>query len=64
MKKALSITAFAAAASFVLAGCGGGGDSTAEADGLELVQNGKLTVCSDIPYEPFEFVKDLSLIHI
>ncbi|OFT93023.1 ABC transporter substrate-binding protein [Brevibacterium sp. HMSC24B04] len=58
MKKALSITAFAAAASFVLAGCGGGGDSTAEAGDLDLVQSGKLTVCSDIPYEPFEFVKD------
>ncbi len=57
MKKALSITAFAAAASFVLAGCGGGGDS-AESSDLELVQKGKLTVCSDIPYEPFEFVKD------
>ena len=58
MKKALSITAFAAAASCVLAGCGGGGDSAAESSDLELVQKGKLTVCSDIPYEPFEFVKD------
>ena len=59
VKKALSIAAFAAAASFVLAGCGsGGGDSSAESNGIELIQNGKLIVCSDIPYEPFEFVKD------
>ena len=57
MKKASALAAFAAAASFVLAGCGGG-DSAADAKGIELIQNGKLTVCSDIPYEPFEFVKD------
>ena len=36
---------------------GGTGDDTEEATGadLELVDDGKLTVCSDIPYAPFEF---------
>lgn len=32
-----------------------GGDGGAEAAGLELVNEGTLTVCSDIPYAPFEF---------
>ncbi len=26
--------------------------------GLKLINAGKLTVCSDVPYEPFEFQKD------
>lgn len=34
---------------------GGGGDDTEEAADLDLVEDGKLTVCSDIPYAPFEF---------
>lgn len=34
---------------------GGTGDDTEEAADLELVDDGKLTVCSDIPYAPFEF---------
>ena len=33
---------------------GAGGDAPA-ADELDLVADGTLTVCSDIPYEPFEF---------
>jgi polar amino acid transport system substrate-binding protein len=49
----------------VLAGCadddGGGvktdGD-TASADVEDLVSDGKLTVCSDIPYAPFEYEED------
>lgn len=48
-----------------LAGCGGGddgggggngGDGAAASD-LELISSGTLTVCSDIPYPPFEFEK-------
>ena len=44
---------------------GGGGDETTTtgeqaepADVEELVEEGKLTVCSDIPYAPFEFEED------
>jgi polar amino acid transport system substrate-binding protein len=34
--------------------CGDDGE-TGSASGLQTVQNGTLTVCSDIPYAPFEF---------
>ena len=51
MKKALA--ALTAATALTLTACGGG-----EADDSGLVQSGKLTVCSTVPYEPFEFVKD------
>lgn len=32
-----------------------GGGSSASLDGVELVTDGQLTVCSDMPYKPFEF---------
>lgn len=61
--------AVAAASSLLLAACGGGsgneGDTGGEETGgeqpagLELVAEGTLTVCSDIPYPPFE-VEDAS----
>jgi polar amino acid transport system substrate-binding protein len=59
-----------AALALVATACGGDGDDTAATDGaddaatddggeaaadLQLVNDGTLTVCSDIPYEPFEF---------
>ena len=37
---------------------GGGSDTTIEAADVETVKDGKLTVCSDIPYPPFEFEED------
>jgi ABC-type amino acid transport substrate-binding protein len=44
-----------------LVGCGGGdgggGGGAGGGDELELVSPGTLTVCSDIPYPPFEFEK-------
>lgn len=45
------------ALSLVLAACGGSDDeATAGAtDGLGLISAGALTVCTDAPYEPFEF---------
>lgn len=56
----LRLLAVAAAATLTLTACGseqddstGGGDD-ASAD-LSLISDGKLTVCSDIPYAPFEF---------
>jgi len=33
----------------------GGEDLSAMMAGVELISDGRLTVCSDIPYEPFEF---------
>lgn len=52
----LAVTALAA----VLAGCGGGGgggstEEPAAAGGVELVNEGQLTWCTSLPYEPFEF---------
>ena len=37
-----------------LTACGGGGDSGTTASGSQLVSDGTLTVCSDVPYPPFE----------
>ncbi|MEY3020193.1 MAG: Glutamine-binding periplasmic protein precursor [Actinomycetota bacterium] len=51
-----STAALVAALALTLAACGGGGDAAApEAGELDLITPGTLTVCSDIPYEPFEF---------
>jgi polar amino acid transport system substrate-binding protein len=36
----------------------GGTDLNSMMDGVSLVSDGKLTVCSDMPYEPFEFEDD------
>ncbi|MYM19684.1 transporter substrate-binding domain-containing protein [Brevibacterium sp. 5221] len=61
MKRSVSILALAAAATLALSACGGSdsGDSKGgDSDGPDLVNEGKLTLCSDIPYEPFEFTKD------
>jgi polar amino acid transport system substrate-binding protein len=51
-----SSVALVAALALTLAACGGGsGDAAPDAGELELIVPGTLTVCSDIPYEPFEF---------
>ncbi len=49
--------ALAATATLALAGCAGGsGGSDGAADNeFDLVEAGTLTICSDIPYAPFEF---------
>ena len=51
------LLAVAAAAVLALSACGGGSDDagSAEEGGLDLVSDGSLTVCSDIPYPPFEY---------
>ncbi len=42
-----------------LAGCGGSDGETGDAlTQVDLVFNGALTVCTDMPYDPFEFEKD------
>lgn len=40
-------------AALMVAGCGG--DSDDSASGLRTIESGTLTVCSDLPYPPFEF---------
>ncbi|MBT2513264.1 ABC transporter substrate-binding protein [Arthrobacter sp. ISL-30] len=56
MLKAAAVLAVGALA---LTACGTpSGGSAPAASGVQLIESGKLTVCSDIPYEPFEFVKD------
>lgn len=52
MRRVTTGVALALAAGLTLAGCGSsGGESKA---GVPLVQSGQLTVCSDVPYAPFE----------
>jgi polar amino acid transport system substrate-binding protein len=60
-----SIGALAVSAAFLLTACGGGSDSSAtsssapagsaSASGIKLVNPGKLTTCTNLPYEPFQF---------
>ncbi len=50
--------AVVAATALALTGCASGGGGTTTDSGVKLIEAGKLTVCSDIPYEPFEFVRD------
>ncbi len=68
----LTLPAIAVVAALALAGCssdddangdaGAKGDNPTEAaislDGATLVKDGQLTVCSDMPYKPFEFEED------
>jgi polar amino acid transport system substrate-binding protein len=59
----LALAALAGAA-LALAGCGGGDDTTAGggtstgAAQVELVSDGKLTTCTHLPYEPFQFERE------
>ena len=52
-RRVLPLAALAAVAMLASA-CGGGDDSSAAGSDLGLVENGTLTVCSDVPYAPFE----------
>ncbi|MGH3654195.1 transporter substrate-binding domain-containing protein [Glutamicibacter sp.] len=58
-KKFASAVAVTSVALLALTACGSGSSSEGEAEaGSFPINAGKLTICSDIPYEPFEFVKD------
>jgi polar amino acid transport system substrate-binding protein len=46
------------ALSLVLAACGSDDTPAADADSYTLISAGALTVCTDAPYEPFEFQDD------
>jgi polar amino acid transport system substrate-binding protein len=49
----------AVAAALLLASCGGSGDDAASSEGgVQLVTDGTLTVCTNPPYEPFEYEED------
>ncbi|MGP0221699.1 MULTISPECIES: ABC transporter substrate-binding protein [unclassified Paenarthrobacter] len=53
------MAAVLAAGALALTACGGSSTPAASSgSGPQLINAGKLTVCSDIPYEPFEFQKD------
>ena len=52
MKKA--VASLLAISAIALAGCSSTSSSTTE-DGLKLVNGGKLTVCTNTPYKPFEY---------
>jgi polar amino acid transport system substrate-binding protein len=53
--RSLLVSLSAAALAAVLAGCGGGGSSSEASGGVSLVQDGSLTMCTQLPYDPFEF---------
>lgn len=58
-KNFASAVAVTSVALLALTACGSGSGSEGEAEASSFPLNeGKLTICSDIPYEPFEFVKD------
>jgi polar amino acid transport system substrate-binding protein len=53
MRPIVRVLAGVAAGAVLLTACGD--DDPSSADGFQLVADGTLTVCSDIPYEPFEY---------
>lgn len=54
---AFTSLAAAAALALTLAGCATDTDKTETASGVEVIKDGKLTVCTHLPYEPFQFNK-------
>ena len=65
MKRTLTAVA-ASLLALTLAGCGSDdnstdtGTDTGSESGIEVIESGKLTVCSDVPYPPFEDFDDSS----
>ena len=47
--------ATAAALTLTLAGCAAGGDKTEVDGGAKIVKKGTLTVCTHLPYKPFQY---------
>ena len=54
----LKTLASAALMSLTLAACATGGDKTQLEGGAYVIEKGKLTVCTHLPYEPFQYQKD------
>ena len=59
-KLSAKAAAILAVGALTLTACGGGSSTPAATttSGVQLINAGKLTICSDVPYEPFEFQKD------
>lgn len=58
MKTRTLVTAVSAAAlALAVAGCAKEDTSTTTESGIELVKDGTLTICTHLPYEPFEFTE-------
>ena len=60
MKRRLTLAAVAVGAMLALSACGGDAEEpAAEAEGgVALVEEGKLTTCTHLSYQPFQFEKD------
>ncbi|WP_309131880.1 transporter substrate-binding domain-containing protein [Brevibacterium sp.] len=62
MKRRITLAAVAAGAMLALSACGGGGSESEPAatgeGGVPLVKEGKLTTCTHLSYQPFQFEKD------
>lgn len=54
---ALALTAVTAL-TLGLSACAKDADTTTTKSGVKLVEDGTLTICTHLPYEPFEFTKD------
>jgi len=55
--RALRTPAAAVLMCLVLAACATGGDTTELEGGAKIIKEGELTVCTHLPYEPFQFNK-------
>ena len=55
MTRAVRTLTAAAALALTLSGCASGGDKTEAAGGVKIVKAGTLTVCTHLPYKPFQY---------
>src|SRR5690349_9879731 len=55
--RALATGALVASLSLFAAGCAKDDTSTTTESGVKLVEGGTLTICTHLPYEPFEFTE-------
>src|SRR5688500_17257086 len=55
--RALATAISAAALALTAAGCAKDDTATTTESGIELVNEGTLTICTHLPYEPFEFTE-------
>ena len=55
--RALATVVSAAALALTIGGCAKDDTSTTTESGIELVKDGTLTICTHLPYEPFEFTE-------
>jgi polar amino acid transport system substrate-binding protein len=64
IRRSFPVALGAAALALVLAGCGGGGEQAAApgAPGVDLVNDGQLTTCTHLPYEPFQFQQGAEIV--